>query len=655
MRNRAGFFFACLTGLLCLAWSGGAARALPIPSQPSAEERDLAALLQETVLSAEISQEEVVRFCENRVPAVPRVSGPGEWEKHAAAWRRDVLDKVVFRGEAAAWRREKTRAEWLESIPGGKEYRIRKLRFEVLPGLWIPALLYEPLNLTGRVPVGLAVNGHDPAGKSVEYKQIRCINQVKRGMIVLNVEWFGMGQLRQDGFTHYKANELDLCGTSAVSPFYLSLQRSLDILLQHPHADRRRVAVSGLSGGGWQTIFLSALDPRVTLSNPVAGYSSFATRARFPSDLGDTEQTPCDLGTVVDYAHLTAMRAPRPTLLTFNARDNCCFRADHALQPLLDAAAPVFSLFGKAGFLTSHVNFDPGTHNYEKENREQFYKVLGTYFWPGAPYDWHEIPCQEEIRTAEQLQVALPEKNLHFHSLALALGASLPRGNQPPGEPAQKAAWRQGRRALLRETVRFRPYSVQAEKAGERKAGNIAVTFWRLKMGRDWTVPAVEFCPLDWERTALLIADQGRKGTSPRVSGLLGQKYRVMVLDPFYLGESAIAQRAALYAILMAGLGERALGVQAGQIAAAAEWLQKTGSGREVEVWSIGPRTSLMGLAAAALQPEAISRVKSQDPLSSLKQILERGPGIEQAPEQYCFALLERFDIPDLQDLAANR
>ena len=28
-------------------------------------------------------------------------------------------------------------------------------------------------------------------------------------------------------------------------------------------------------------------------------------------DLGDSEQTPCDLATLVDYTHLTAMRAPR--------------------------------------------------------------------------------------------------------------------------------------------------------------------------------------------------------------------------------------------------------------------------------------------------------------------------------------------------------
>jgi len=76
------------------------------------------------------------------------------------------------------------------------------------------------------------------------------------------------------------------------------------------------VAVSGLSGGGWQTIMISALDPRVTLTNPVAGYSSFVTRAQFDRDLGDSEPRPADLATIADYTHLTALMAPRPSAAT---------------------------------------------------------------------------------------------------------------------------------------------------------------------------------------------------------------------------------------------------------------------------------------------------------------------------------------------------
>ena len=69
---------------------------------------------------------------------------------------------------------------------------------------------------------------------------------------------------------------------------------------------------------------LSALDNRVVLSVPVAGYSSFASRVERTADTGDLEQNATDMLTIADYPKLTAMRAPRPTLLVFNAEDDCC-------------------------------------------------------------------------------------------------------------------------------------------------------------------------------------------------------------------------------------------------------------------------------------------------------------------------------------------
>src|SRR5205814_6278614 len=144
-----------------------------------------------------------------------------------------------------------TQVEWFDAEPGGEGYRIKKLRFEALPCLWIPALFYEPTKLEGKVPATLNVMGHERGGKDVAYQQIRCINLAKRGMLALNVEWFGMGQLRSEKFQHGRLNQLDLCGTSGLAPFYLNMKRGLDVLLTLENADPQRVAVTGLSGGGW--------------------------------------------------------------------------------------------------------------------------------------------------------------------------------------------------------------------------------------------------------------------------------------------------------------------------------------------------------------------------------------------------------------------
>jgi len=448
------------------------------------EESELKELLEEEIIGPNLAMSQVQNYTEARVLPMPAVGSIAEWEAYADRTRREVLKRAVYRGKATGWRDADTQVEWLETLEGGPGYHIKKLRYEALPGLWIPALLYEPDNLTGKVPVILNVNGHDrPNGKAAPYKQMRCINQAKRGMLALNVEWLGMGQLNTPGFEHDRMNQIDLCGTSGLAPFYLSIRRGLDLLLSLDHADPERVAVTGLSGGGWQTIIISSLDTRVTLSDPVAGYSSFTTRARHLSDLGDSEQTPVDLGAVTDYAQLTAMRAPFPTLLTFNAQDDCCFRADHALDPLLAAARPIYALYGKPENLRSHVNHDPGTHNYELDNREAFYRMLGDHFYAASGnFDPKEIPSDDELKTKGELHVALPDDNADFHTLALALAQELPREAGLPGTKPDIKTWQKAQRELLAEIVRAKHYETDDKVFRAHAIKNATVVGWRLNM-----------------------------------------------------------------------------------------------------------------------------------------------------------------------------
>src|SRR5262249_36013173 len=157
----------------------------------------------------------------------------------------------------------------------------------------------------------------------------------------------------------------------------------------------------------------------VTLAAPVAGYSSFVTRTQFPAqDLGDSEQTPVDLGRYADYTHLTALLAPRPSLLTHNAFDNCCYRADYALGPLIVAAQPIFALPGQPERLRYPPNFDQG-HNYGEDNRQTFYRFLAESFFPGGKFPDQEQPA--DLRTPQDLRMPLPEPNEDFHTLALKL------------------------------------------------------------------------------------------------------------------------------------------------------------------------------------------------------------------------------------------
>lgn len=596
----------------------------------------IAKALAEKIIGPDLALEEVRVFNETRVPDMPRIRTAAEWKSKADEIRNNVLNNVVFRGEAAEWRDTKLKVEWGEVIEGLPGYRIKKLKFEALPGWWIPSLLYEPKNIKGKVPVVMNVNGHARTGKATDYKQLRCINLAKRGMIVLNPEWIGMGQF-SNRMGHYQMNQLDLCGTAGIAPFYLNMSKGLDVLLAHPNADSKRVAVAGLSGGGWQTIFISSLDERVTLANPVAGYSSFKTRARHGKDLGDSEQTPNDLAVYADYTHLTAMLADRAALLTNNAYDSCCFTAGHALPPLVDAAAPIFSLLGRRDYLRTHVNHKPGSHNFGVDNRQQLYRFIGDVFYHGSKsFNSREIHSEKELKTYDELLVPLPQDNHTFNSVALGLIKDLPRSQE--GDVKSK-------KAKLMAIIHSKNYTAKAKSVG----GKGGVAHYQFEVGKDWTVPGTVFTPADPKATTILVADVGRKAQADQVKLLMDKGQRVVAIDPFYFGESKIKSRDFLHVILMHAVGERALGVQAGQLAAIADWAKKEFAD-PVSLNSVGPRLSVAA-RLAAVQTASITSVQLQDPMKSLKEVIIGNKGANQLPEMMCFGLLENFDLPQIEAL----
>ena len=605
-----------------------------------ADDAAIQARLAQPLLDTRQTTVEAQIYLASRVKPMPPIRDRAEWERYAAGLRRQILDNVVFRGEAAKWRAVPVKEEWLETIPADG-YRLRKFRYQVLPGLWLPALLYEPLELKGRMPVVINLNGHEGEGMAIPYIQQRCIHLARNGVLAFNYEWYQKGQMNGSGYFHGRMNQLDLVGTSGLAPFFLAHQRLLDVALKHPNADPARVAVTGLSGGGWQTIMLSSLDPRVKLAVPVAGYSSFVTRTQFPApDLGDSEQTPVDLGAYGDYTHLTAMLAPHPAMLVYNAFDSCCFRADYAVGPLLVAAQPIYQLFAQPGRLRYHPNFDPG-HNYGLENRQAFYRFLGEHFFPGGKFPDQEKPA--DLRTPEAVRMPLAEPNADFHTLALKLSESLPRAADIPSDAAGLHRWQGEYRKKLRDIVRWPDYRVSGQVAVEPAS-------WRLSMN-GWTVPAMEFAPDGAAAggVTLVLGDAGKAKLSAEIGGLAAQGRRVVAIDPFYFGECRIESRDYLFAMLISALGERPLGIQAAQVAAVARWLQpKYG---KVTVEAFGPRTSVIALVAGALETGAIAGVNPHQPPATLKEPIQADMQIQNAPERFCFGLAEWFDVKQLEAL----
>jgi hypothetical protein len=87
----------------------------------------------------------------------------------------------------------------------------------------------------------------------------------------------------------------------------------------------------GISGGGWTTTVVSAIDDRIKHSYSVSGSIPIFLRTS-PSDLGDYEQINSDFYNIANYLELYILSSygdDRRYIQIFNYYDPCCFSGDN--------------------------------------------------------------------------------------------------------------------------------------------------------------------------------------------------------------------------------------------------------------------------------------------------------------------------------------
>ncbi|MCX6929892.1 MAG: hypothetical protein NT154_42770, partial [Verrucomicrobia bacterium] len=203
------------------------------------EPKQLSGVLGEELVYLSVSTYQMRHYLVNLVAPPPSPTTADQWSQEAKRLREHWLTDVVYHG----WPRDVVEApprfEETGVIETGKGYRIRKLRYEIVPGFYSAALLYEPESVQRGSPAILNVNGHVGApGKTVEYKQKRCIQFAKQGVLALNLEWLSFGELSPSGNEHWYGAHLDLVGAHELGLFYLAMRRGLDYLYHHPLVDR---------------------------------------------------------------------------------------------------------------------------------------------------------------------------------------------------------------------------------------------------------------------------------------------------------------------------------------------------------------------------------------------------------------------------------
>jgi dienelactone hydrolase len=609
-------------------------------------------VLEERMLPSTVTTSQLQSYLAKRIPKLSPPTAAEKWSAQEASLRNHILQDIAFHGWSRAWIDAAPRFQETDVIESDRGYRLRKFRYEIVPGFESTAVLYEPQKIGGKVPAILNLIGHEVAGNAAEYEQKRCINFAKRGIFALSLSWVGFGELAQPENGHDYAAHLDLVGANALGFFYLSMRRGLDYLASLPQVDTRRLGVTGLSGGGWQTTLLSALDERVAVAVEVAGIGALQSNLIRPLDTDEIEENATDLTKDEDYPLFLAIRAPRPTLLIHNAEDDCCFRSALVKPYIYDQVRPFFRLFGKEDALSWHENRDPGTHNYQLDNREQAYafftKNLGLSVTP------NEIRSEDEIRTPEQLAVGLPPQNLTIAGLAKRLADQIVKTAIPTG--GDRELWIKSQRQQLRSVIRYAPVSVEnVWRTNNTNHLGLETLSYRFDFSNQLSATGVWLKAISAASDGpftIVLEDEGYKGAGEVVSEHLNRGEQVLALDLLFNGATAPENRAD-WEMLVATTGDRPLGLEVAQLLALAGWLQRNNAHHGISVVTKGIRSQVIALTSGALEPNAFARIESRQSMGSLDYLLRNTIPFRSAPELFCLDLYKYFDLDPLSLVAA--
>ena len=302
------------------------------------------------------------------------------------------------------------------------EYTVEKVYFESAPGFFVTGNLYRPAHPKGRVPAVLFAHGHwadarlseaTPAelrgeiangeerfeGGGRSRFQSMCVQLARMGCVVWQWDMLGDSDSQQFSreFIHGFAKQRPEMNTtenwglfspqaethlqSVMGLQTWNAERSLDFVLTLPEVDPARIAMTGASGGGTQTMLLSAIDPRIALSFPAVMVSTAMQG-------GCTCENSSLLRVGTGNVEFAALFAPKPLGMT-------CAN-DWTKEMSTKGFPELKQLYALVG-APENVMLKRGEHfphNYNAVSRSAFYTWLNHHFKLGQtePVIEHDYP-----------------------------------------------------------------------------------------------------------------------------------------------------------------------------------------------------------------------------------------------------------------------
>ena len=295
-------------------------------------------------------------------------------------------------------------------------FTVEKVYFESLPGHFVTGLLFRPEGAGNNLPAVLCPHGH--GGRLQDYgekamprliqegweryeksgrfpKLARCAGLARLGCVafIFDMEGYADSQQLSKELIHRFGKQRDGFDTKTSWGFYgpqaesrlqsvMGLQtwnsiRALDFLTSLEDVDPNRVAVTGGSGGGTQTILLGAIDDR-----PIAAFPQGMVSTSMQGGCTCENCSLLRIGT--GNVELAALFAPKPQAMT---------AADDWTKEMMTKGYPelrkLYSLYGVEEKVACYPQLH-FKHNYNSATRELMYAWLNKHLKLG-----HKEPIVE--------------------------------------------------------------------------------------------------------------------------------------------------------------------------------------------------------------------------------------------------------------------
>ena len=230
---------------------------------------------------------------------------------------------------------------WPEEVPLDPEvteeedcdgYRRQRIVFDTEDTMSVPAYLLIPDHRGSVGSAVLAVHGHGPGKSRVcglepgdRPGEDYAAKLARRGHLVLAPDLRCFGERADWNPPDHYGCDTNLVhqvmgGWCPLTQNLWDLARALDLLEAHPLVDPARIGMVGFSYGATTTLFLAAIDPRVSVAVVSGYFSSWAEAHKVPWNMCGSQVLTAMLGRM-EHVDLGALVAPRPLLIQSGDQD----------------------------------------------------------------------------------------------------------------------------------------------------------------------------------------------------------------------------------------------------------------------------------------------------------------------------------------------